>query len=111
MSELCLRFCIYDKIGCVDFYYTARTDVEDVDRSSAHRWRSLSYIQGGIAAVGLYVSWELINAWYSYLVAYPVAAVICGLEESERVFREQITKQTSIFIVLFLSEQRGRGFN
>ena len=39
----------------------ARTDVEHVDRSSALRWRSLSYIRGGIAAVGLNVSWDAIR--------------------------------------------------
>ena len=45
----------------VMFYYTAKIDVEHVDRGSALRWRSQSYIRGGIAAVGLYlyVSWVI----------------------------------------------------
>ena len=42
----------------------------------------------------------------NYLVAHPVAAVICGLVESERVFREQMTKQTNI-LLLFLQVNRG----
>ena len=39
---------------------TARTDVKDVDQSSAHRWGSLLFIQGGIATVSLNVSWVYI---------------------------------------------------
>ena len=40
---------------------SARTGVEHVDRSSALRWRSLSYKRGGIAALGLNVSWDAIR--------------------------------------------------
>ena len=39
------------------FYFTAKTNVEDVNRSSALHWQSLSYIRGSIAAVSLHVSW------------------------------------------------------
>ena len=45
----------------MSLYHNARTDVEHVDRSFALRWRSLSYIRGGIAAVGLNVSWDAIR--------------------------------------------------
>ena len=57
----------------------ARTDVEDVDRSSAHHWQSLLYIRGGIAAVGLYVSWEL---FLSNKNIHKLEWIICSLSHT-----------------------------
>ena len=47
------------------FYYTAKTD-EHVDRSSPLRWRSLSYIRGGIVAVSLHVRWGISSCKYGF---------------------------------------------